>query len=86
MTFNSDEIKPVAIAVIELRLSEGISYASQSVSRIFFNFLTLVVGCRVDLKTFFARLCMTNTAEVSQSKHQDGFGVIFCGKNYHLYS
>ena len=30
MTLNSEEIKPIAIAIIELRLSEGIS---QSVSQ-----------------------------------------------------
>ena len=34
MTFNNEEIKPVAIAIIELRLCEGISKGgSQSVSQ-----------------------------------------------------
>ena len=54
---NSEEIKPVAIAIIELRLSEGIS---QSVSqhknvlnRKFLKFHNnLMQRFRVDLKTF----------------------------------
>ena len=42
-TLNSEEIKPVAIAIIELRLSEGISKSvSQSVSRKF---------CSISFKT-----------------------------------
>ena len=56
----SEEIKPVAIAIIELCLSECISQSvSQSVSqqkillnKKFLKFhINLVVGCRADLKT-----------------------------------
>jgi len=69
-TLISEEIKSVAIAIIELRLSGGIGYnqsISQSVSqqktllnKKFLKFhINLVVECRVDLKTF---LSLTNTA------------------------
>ena len=36
---------------------------------------------RVDLKTFWACLCLTNAAMLSESKYQAGFGVIISGQN-----
>jgi len=36
---------------------------------------------RIDLKTFWARLSLTNTPKVSESKYQAGFGVIISGQN-----
>jgi len=55
-TLNSEEIKPVALAIIELRLSKGISLlVSQSVSQsVKFKkiHISLVVGFMVDMKTF----------------------------------
>ena len=38
-------------------------------------------GFRIDLKTFWAWLCLTNAPKVSESKYQAGFGVIISGKN-----
>jgi len=35
---------------------------------------------RVDLKTFWAGLCLTNTLKLSESKYQAGFGEIFWTK------
>jgi len=52
---NSEEIKPVAIAIIELRLSEGISQVSQQKNLLNRKFLkfhnNLMQRLRVDLKT-----------------------------------
>ena len=53
---NSEEIKPIALAVIELRLFEGISQiVSQSVRKCvkLEVFKILVQWFRVDLKIFF---------------------------------
>jgi len=56
---NSEEINPIALEVIELRLSEGISQSvSQSVENMlnkkFFKFHSnLMQRFRVNLKTFF---------------------------------
>ena len=66
---NSEEIKPVAIAIIELRLSEGISQSvSQHKNVLNKKFLkfhnNLMQQCRVDLKTFLS-LAMPN--QYSQS-------------------
>ena len=85
---NGEEIKPVAIAIIELRLSEGIS---QSVSqqknllnKKFFKFHNnLMQQFRVDLKTFL--VCLTNTPKLSESKYQAGFGEIILGQNPHTF-
>ena len=55
-TLNSEKIKPVALAVIELRLSEGISQpvtqsVENSVEYIYFKFHSnLLKAFRVDLK------------------------------------
>ena len=75
---NSEKIKPVALAVIELRLLEGVSQlVRQSVSRKFFIiyiFLNSVKGFRVNLK---ACLCLTNTALSSSGIVETGFWVMF---------
>ena len=58
MTLNSEEIKPIALVVIELHLSEGVSQSdSQSVENLlnkkFLKFHSnLMQLFRVDLKTF----------------------------------
>jgi len=59
VTLVSEEIKPVAIAIIKLRLSGGISQSvGWSVSIKFHlirNFKHInLVGCKVDLKTFLS--------------------------------
>ena len=65
MALSSEEIKPVAIAIIELHLSEHISYMylvsySVSWSKILLNkkivkfHINLVEGFIVDLKTFLS--------------------------------
>ena len=61
-TLNSEEIKPVAIAIIELRLSEGMrERVSQSLEKSanlkFRNYL--MEEFRIDLKTFLG-LAMPN--------------------------
>ena len=38
-------------------------------------------GSRIDLKTFWAWLSLTNTPKVPESKYQAGFGVIILGQN-----
>ena len=38
-------------------------------------------GFRIDLKTFWAWLCLTNAPKLSESKHQADFGVIIWGQN-----
>ena len=38
-------------------------------------------GFRIDLKTFWAWLCLTNAPKLSESKYQAGFGVIILGQN-----
>jgi len=43
--------------------------------------LVLMEGFRIDLKTFWAWLCLTNAPELSESKYQAGFGVIILGQN-----
>ena len=37
-------------------------------------------GFRIDLKTFWALLCLTNTPKLSESKYQAGFGMIIWAK------
>ena len=61
MTLISEKIKPVALAVLESCLSEGVSkYASQLVANKKFlelyNYLM-----EVDLRHFWAWLCLSNT-------------------------
>jgi len=41
----------------------------------------LMGGFRIDLKTFWAWLSLTNTHKVSESKYQAGFWVIILGQN-----
>ena len=61
---NSENVKPVALAVIKLRLSEGISQLlSQSVENIFHS--NLLKAFPVDLK---ACCYLTNTASLSSGK------------------
>ena len=36
---------------------------------------------RVDMKTFWAWLCLTNTLKLSESKYQADFGEIIMGQN-----
>ena len=38
-------------------------------------------GSRIDLKTFWAWLSLTNTPKVPESKYQAGFRVIISGQN-----
>ena len=38
-------------------------------------------GFRIDLKTFWAWLSLTNAPKLSESKYQAGFGVIISGQN-----
>ena len=38
-------------------------------------------GFRIDLKTFWAWLCLTNTPKLSESKYKADFGVIILGQN-----
>ena len=38
-------------------------------------------GFRIDLKTFWAWLCLTNTLKVLESKYQTGFGMIISSQN-----
>ena len=67
MTLNSEVIEPVALAIIELHLPEGIS---QSVSRNkkFLKFhINLMEGFMVDLKTFLS-LAMTNQSCLDVTK------------------
>jgi len=40
---------------------------------------------RVDLKTFLAWLCLTNTPKLSESKYQADFGEIILGQNPNLH-
>ena len=47
----------------------------------FHNYLVHVEGFRIDLKTFWAWLCLTNAPKLSESKNQAGFGVIISGQN-----
>ena len=85
-TSNSEKIKPVALAVIELRQSEGIrqlvsQLVSQSVSQqkipLHKNFLkfrsNFLKAFRVDLKAW---LYLTNTTPSSSGKIEVGFRVI----------
>ena len=61
VTLNSEEIKPVALAIIELRLSEDIT---QSVSRKFCQIfkISYQLGGRVNGCSEDAWLCLTNPA------------------------
>ena len=38
-------------------------------------------GFRIDLKTFWAWLYLTNTPKVLENKYQAGFGMIILGQN-----
>ena len=38
-------------------------------------------GFRIDLRHFWAWLCLTNTPKLSESKYQAGFGVMILGQN-----
>ena len=74
VTSNSEKIKPVALAIVKLRLSEGIisqsgsqSVSSKFVKYIFFKFHSnLLKAFRVDLKACLVYL--TNTASSSSGK------------------
>jgi len=72
-TLNSEEIKSLAIARIELRLSEGISkgvseWVSQPVSQKFLKFhINLVEGFMIDLKAFLG-LAMPNQSSLDATK------------------
>ena len=69
----SEEIKSLSLAVFELCLSEGISRSvSQSVEKFA---KSKMKRFRIDLNTFWAWLCLTNTPKLSESKYQAGFGV-----------
>jgi len=74
-TSNSEKIKPVALAVIELCWSEGISWSvSQLVSRKFCgNFLK---AFWVDLKACLGLFYLTNSIPSSSGKIKAGFWVI----------
>jgi len=87
VTLISEEIKSLALAVLELCLFEGISKytVSKQVSQSeksaktkflkFYNYL--VEGFRIDLKTFSGlAMPITNTPKLSESKYQASFGVI----------
>ena len=80
-TSNGEEIKPIALAVIKLHLSEGTSQLVKSVSHLkipFSEFLkfhnNLLIAFWVDLK---ACLGLTNTASSSSGKSEAGFWVMF---------
>ena len=72
-TLNSEEIKPVAIAIIELRLSEGIS---QSVSMKFLKFHNNLMQWY--LKTFLG-LAMPNQCSQTVRKQTSSW---FLGDNF----
>jgi len=77
MTSSSEEIKPIALSIVELCLVEGISkLVNQLVENN--NFLE---GFRVDQKTFLAWLCLTNTARLLKRKCKGGYWVIFWAEN-----
>ena len=84
----SEEIKSQALAVLELCLSEAL--VSQSVEKKlnteFFKFHNyLMEGFRIDLKTFWAWLSLTNAPKVSESKYQAGFEVIISDQNHQTF-
>ena len=72
---NSEEIKPVAIAIIESRLSERISKGvSQKKIRLNTEFKNFLEWIRNDLKTFLS-LAMSNLYCLDVTKqYQAGFG------------
>ena len=88
---NSEEIKPVAIAIIELRSSEGISRSvGQSVSQqknlLNRKFLikfhnNLMQQFRVDLKTFLGLAMPNQCSQTVRKQISAGFGVIILGQN-----
>ena len=62
---NSEEIEPIALAVIKLCLFEGVSQIVSQYKNLlnkkFFEFHSnLMQRFRVNLKTFWAWLCLTN--------------------------
>ena len=62
----SEEIKPVAKATIEVRLSKGISWSFDQSVESLFNEKFLKFNCwKSYVKTFLAWLCLTNTALVN---------------------
>jgi len=80
---NSEEIKPVAIAIIKLRLSEGISQSvSQQKNLLNRKFLkfhnNLMQWLRVDLKTFLG-LAMPNQYSQTVRKQMSSW---FCDDNF----
>ena len=90
VTLNSEKTKPVALAVIELHLSEGISQSvsqsvRQSVSqyKISFNIYIFKFHSNflkvfwVDLKTCLGLVYLTNTASLLSGKVKAGFWVMF---------
>ena len=78
---NSEQIKPIAVAIIELRLSEGISQLlSQSVENFikFFLFCSnLLNAFRINLKAYLGLVLPTNTA--SGKIEAGSVGMLFCG-------
>ena len=81
-TLISEEIKPLAPAVLESCLSEGI--ISKSVSTLNMKFLKFhnysMEGFRIDLKTFLGLAKPNQYSQVSESKYQAGFGMIIWAK------
>ena len=80
-TSNSEKIKPVALAVIELRLSEGISQIP--LNKVFCKKKfrsNLLKTFWVDLKACLDLVLPNNTASSSSGKIEAGFLVmLFCG-------
>ena len=80
-TLISEELKSLALAVLELCLSEGISKsvsveksAKYKILKKFHNYL--MEGFRIDLKTFLGLAKPDQyTPKLSESKYQAGFGV-----------
>jgi len=68
-----EEIKPIALAIIELRLSEGIHSQSdnQSISRKICQINSNLMQ-RLSEDVFWAWLCLTNAAMLLQSKYLAG--------------
>jgi len=66
----SEEIKPVALAISELCLSKGVSQLDCQSVKFCSNLMQRFRGY------FWAWLCLTNVAMLSQSKYLTGFWVI----------
>ena len=82
---NSEKIKPVALAVIKLHLSEGISQSvtqsvENSVKYFFFKFRNnLLKAFRIDLKACLSLVYLTNTASSSRKIEAGFWAMLFCG-------